>query len=122
MAGIQGMRWCVRNYKKLFKIFVSLPMRDLEISEIKNRQKELFNLITKSGTYENPILLDSIHEHDIPEEDNELWYLGESIKTLGRANLVIFSKDWRSARGCRVEHLICELYKIPHVYEAELDF
>lgn len=102
--------------KNLYKIFVSLPMRDRELDEIKARQQKIFDGIKSTNIFKNPILLDTIHEHDVPEEENMLWYLGESIKTLGRANLAIFDKDWRTARGCRIEHAICVLYNIPCMY------
>lgn len=102
--------------KNLFKVFVSLPMRDRELDEIKARQLKIFVALKSTDIFENPILLDTIHEHDIPEEENMLWYLGESIKALGRANLAIFDKDWRTARGCRIEHAICVLYNIPIMY------
>lgn len=36
------------------------------------------------------------------------------------ADLVVFAPDWHTARGCRIEHLVCELYGIPTLVAPEL--
>lgn len=104
------------------KVFVSLPMRGISLDEISLRQhdllKKFIELSNPEYSYE---LLDSIHEDELPEPGNPLWFLGRSIQTLGQADFVIFAKDWRKASGCRVEHLICELYHIPYIYETTED-
>lgn len=100
-----------------FRVFVSLPMRGRTIDEIRSRQQKIFEKFAL-GEWE---LMDTIHEDETPEEGNNLWYLGRSIQTLGKADIVIFATNWREAKGCHVEHAICELYGIPYVYERELN-
>ena len=36
--------------------------------------------------------------------------LGESIKLMSDADLVVFIYDWQEGRGCLVEHEVAELY------------
>ena len=36
--------------------------------------------------------------------------LGESIKLMSDADLVVFIYDWQEGRGCLVEHRVAELY------------
>ena len=36
--------------------------------------------------------------------------LGESIKLMSDADLVVFIYDWQEGRGCLVEHKVAELY------------
>jgi len=43
------------------------------------------------------------------------WYLGKSINALAQADLVVFDTNWRFARGCIIEHMVCALYDIPYV-------
>lgn len=121
MFGIKGMKWGVKenfmNDKKIRKVFVSLPMRDRDLDDICNDMDVLFTKFVENAnpeyTYE---LIDTTHKGLCPPDDNFLWYLGLSIQQLGEADFVIFDQNWRTANGCRVEHLICDLYKIPYVY------
>lgn len=96
-----------------FKIFVSLPMRGLELKDIRARQQDIF----KKFALPEWELLDTCTPVSTADPDNQLWYLGRSIQILGKANAIIFSNDWRSARGCVAEHLIAEAYGIPCLYE-----
>ncbi|MBO5629414.1 MAG: DUF4406 domain-containing protein [Aeriscardovia sp.] len=96
-----------------FRIFVSLPMRGFDVDSIRKRQKEIFD---KAALPEWE-LIDTCEEDPNADPDNQLWYLGRSIQMLGKADAVIFSNDWRSARGCVAEHLIAEAYGILCLYE-----
>lgn len=96
-----------------FKIFVSLPMRGLDIDQIRSRQEEIFAKFAMPGWE----LMDTVIEDPAAEPGNDLWYLGRSIQILGNADAIIFANDWRSARGCVVEHLVTTSYGIPALYE-----
>ena len=41
-----------------------------------------------------------------------LYYLGLSIDAIGRADAVYFMPGWEEARGCVIEHSVCEKYGI----------
>lgn len=103
------------------KIFVSLPMNGRSDEDILNAQYDIFRRWT--AKHVNPkrqtLLLDSILQGEPkPGVKNErLWYLGGSIRIMSMADVVIFARDWRDAYGCRIEHAICELYKINHTYD-----
>ena len=116
MAGIQGMRWGVEREsmeENTFKVFVSLPMRGLEVDQIRDRQQEIFSKFAMP----NWELMDTVAVDPNAEPGNDLWYLGRSIQMLGNADAIIFANDWRSARGCIVEHLVTTSYSIPALYE-----
>lgn len=52
---------------------------------------------------------------DKTDEQNDakpLWFLGESFKKLSEADVCIFAKGWKRARGCRLEHKACLFYEI----------
>jgi len=95
------------------KMFVSIPMagRDekdvlAEIESIRDKFKENYDVI------------DSYFQEDDPngiDKYSSVWYLGRSIQLMRTANLVIFTKNWSQARGCIIEHRVCELYDIPYI-------
>lgn len=41
-----------------------------------------------------------------------LGLLAAGLMNMAKCNYVIFLKGWRSARGCRIEHDVCEAYGI----------
>lgn len=97
-----------------FKIFVSLPMRGIELDKIKQRQREIFEKFALPGWE----LLDTTSVDDSPDAiGNDLWYLGRSIQILGTADVIIFASNWKTARGCIVEKRVAEAYGIPTLYE-----
>lgn len=107
------------------KVFVSLPMRDRSIDEIREDMNDIFNII-KSGyadAGEDVELIDTVWT-DTPGPDilNEgVWYLGQSIQALAEADLAIFHPGWREARGCIIEHMICAMYNIPY-FDISMDY
>lgn len=60
--------------------------------------------------YPDAEIIDSVL--DISSEHNDIYYLGESIKLMSQADLVIFMGGWEKARGCVIEHDICKRYNI----------
>lgn len=95
------------------KIFISLPMNGLtdeeihiEMNRIASKFKEKYDIIDTFIQEESP--------HD-SSNNSGVWYLGRSIQLLSSADIVVFHKNWTSARGCMVEHRICELYNIPYI-------
>ena len=56
-------------------------------------------------------VIDTFFE-DVPHEATPLYYLSKAIECMGNANYVIFASDWKSARGCKIEHLVAKEYGI----------
>ena len=92
------------------KIFISMPMAhktDAQIiSEFKNIKQEFLK------TCKNAEFIDSIFSNfDLENNANTpIHYLGRSIELLADADIIYFAKGWQKARGCKVEHLVAELY------------
>lgn len=107
------------------KVFVSLPMRDRSIDEIREDMNDILDMIKPGYTEvgEDVELIDSVWM-DSPGPDildEGVWYLGRSIKALSEADLAIFHPGWREARGCIIEHMVCALYNIPY-YDISMDY
>lgn len=79
------------------RIFLSQPMNGLSDDEIIRVRESVKKMLT-----ENDELIDSFIA-GAPASATPLWYLGESIKLLGSADVVVFAPGWENARGCRIE-------------------
>lgn len=107
-----------------FKVFVSLPMAGMTLDQIRDKQQMIFSKYA-GDEWE---LIDTVitelpgYIEDEGSIQARLWCLGRSIQMLGGADLVIFDKDWRKANGCRAEHLVCDVYKIPYIYDDKEDY
>ena len=94
------------------KVFISQPMAgmdELEVYAVRNRICNKFD-INDEEIIEN-------YKKDVPTKDvnTNVWCLGDSIRLMGFANLVIFAPGWEEARGCCIEHDVCTLYEIPFI-------
>ena len=99
-------------------VFVSLPMRDRSIDEIRMDMEDLLDKIRPmyAEIGENVELIDTIWP-DGPSDDirdEGCWYLGRSIMALSKADIAVFHPGWREARGCIIEHMVCAMYNIPY--------
>lgn len=107
------------------KVFVSLPMRDRSIDEIREDMNDILDIIKSGYTElgEDVELIDTIWT-DTPGPDildEAVWYLGKSIQALSEADIAIFHPGWREARGCILEHMVCAMYNIPY-FDISMDY
>lgn len=95
------------------KIFISLPMAGRDEADVLAELKMIGDKFA-----ENYDVIDSFHQDNDPngvDKYSGVYYLGHSLMLMRTANLVVFSKNWTSARGCIIEHRVCELYDIPYI-------
>lgn len=83
------------------KLFISQPMKGKSREEIKIERTSVINLFKESC--DEVEVIDSFFEN-APAQASPLWYLGESIKLLGEADVVFFCKGWERYNGCTIEH------------------
>lgn len=103
--------------KKL--VFVSVPMsgkddaiveRHIQVTKARYLRETKKN-VKDVAFYDN---LKGCRGVQFPNLDRpNLGYLSRAILKLGRCDEAIFGTGWEQARGCKVEHLVCELYGIP---------
>ena len=79
------------------KLFISQPMKGKTNEQIEAERKKVI------AQFEDVEVIDSFFK-DVPHDATPLWYLGESIKLLGEADVVYFCKDWEKYNGCTIEH------------------
>lgn len=93
------------------KVFISQPMRGKTDDEILREREDAILKVHEKFPNENVEVIDSFlvdsHKQMKPAE-----CLGQSIELLGGADLAVFIGDWRNARGCAIENLVCKEYDI----------
>ena len=90
------------------KLFISQPMRDKSDAYIQfEREKAKAKVEEILG--EEVEVIDSFFI-GAPHDADPLWFLGESIKLLGNADVVYFCEGWEDYRGCKVERFVAEQY------------
>lgn len=90
----------------MMKLFISQPMRDKSDELIKYERIKAIHWVRAHVPVEDGEeveVIDSFFE-GAPAKATPLWYLGESIKLLGEADVVYFCKDWEKYNGCTIEH------------------
>ena len=85
------------------KVFISQAMRGLDNDTILAKREEILNKVKELYPDKEVELIDSFFK-DAPVEAKPLWYLGDSLKLMSEADLIIFADNWESARGCKIEH------------------
>ena len=94
------------------KLFVSVPMKGRTEEEIKATIQKM-KKIAEVYEGEELELIDSYIEDNPPKDNNEaVWYLGESLKKLAQADVfmgICESYDWN---GCQIERETAERYGI----------
>ena len=98
------------------KIFISQPMNGLTAEEIKNNRNAAIKKLENFMHGEEFEIIDSFFEaaqHDA----KPLWYLGESLKLLSKADYALFLAGWDRARGCKIENTCAQQYGIQTIYE-----
>ena len=98
------------------KIFISQPMNGKTNEEIEDKRNYIIDRLRENECVE---IIDSFFK-DKPYEASPLWYLGESIKLMSEADVVLFCDGWQIARGCQIEHDCALEYGIDTMYEEDL--
>lgn len=112
-TGLKACPFCIGE-RRMKKVFVSMPMRDKERSEIVPAQKKALSAL--NAYLGKPLML---IETFIDDKASPLECLGESIKRMSNADYVLFSEGWENSRGCRVEYECAKEYGLKIFFENE---
>lgn len=91
-------------------LYISQPMNgksDEEIQEVRDRAiAEVKDMFDEDESID---VIDSFIK-DAPDDANALWYLGNSILRMARADVVYFANGWRKFPSCVIENDIANVY------------
>ena len=94
------------------KVMISQPMKGKTNEQIREEREDLVKRLQEEG-YE---VLDTILENAPFNEDVAIYYLSQSIRFIGKVDIVVFMKGWEKARGCKIEHQVAVEYGKKVIY------
>ena len=95
--------------QRMKKVMISQPMRGKTQEQIRSERADLVKTLTEQG-YE---VIDTVFAES-PEEaaSKPVWYLAKSLEAISKIDYLYFMDGWQDARGCRIEHQVCDEYGI----------
>lgn len=99
------------------KVMISQPMRGKKEDEILEPRTALMAKLKELG-YE---VVDTLHKDFPPNPDQKIpiKYLAKSIDFIAEVDIVCFMEGWDKARGCIIEHSVCQAYGVPIMYATK---
>lgn len=110
------------------KIFISQPMKGYSNFEIADNIKRQITAALKEKYGDNIEIIDNFISCS-PDGAKPLWFLGESLKRLSRADIAVFSYKYPSqkeratgiknihlTKGCKIEEMCAKSYDILCLY------
>lgn len=108
--------------KREAKIFFSLPFKNRTEDEVTTDVKKMYKAFIKRYRNEFFDECDEVKfvtnwDYTAPADSKNprANQVGEAIKRMSDCDIVLFHPDWKFAKGCEVEHLMCEIYKMPYI-------
>lgn len=75
-------------------------MKDKSNKEILEERNRIIQWL--HNNISNVEVLDSFFQESV-ENATPLWYLSRSLSIMSKADLIVFAKNWKHYRGCRIE-------------------
>ena len=95
------------------KLFVSQPMMGLNEKAIICARRRIIDEASRITGEQYEIIDSYIPGRKYDGKQHSVRCLADSIAFLADADAAVFGWGWEDARGCRIEHQICEDYGIP---------
>ena len=109
------------------KLFISCPMNELSDGAIEKIREQMHKIAELIFGQELEVI-DSFFKNDINDDDNVIqnypvYYLGESLKMLSKADYFIGIDYLAGHKGCEIENMVARSYGIPSYYiDSGADF
>lgn len=105
------------------RLFISQPMRGKSDEEIESEREDLIAIAKAVYAGRGEVeVIDSFFKGGLVVPAGAkapLYYLSKSLELLATADVAIFAKDWREARGCRIEHECADGYGVARIEPPE---
>lgn len=100
-----------------YRVFISQPMTGRTLDEVKKERQDIESIMHElnDGLSTKGIsvkVIDSFDEQAFIEGRNPLDCIGDCIKKMSEANIVVFAPGWDKSRGCRIEHQCAVEYQL----------
>lgn len=98
------------------KVFISMPMQGLDISEINKKKDEILEELGTDKYRDVSRFPEGFSLQDEYETPDLVW-LGMSLQYMADADCVYFASGWHRARGCRIEHECALRYGVHIIHD-----
>ena len=100
-----------------YRVFISQPMTGRTLDEVKKERQDIETIMHElnDGLSTKGIsvkVIDSFDEQAFIRGRNPLDCLGDCIKKMSEADIVVFAPGWDKSRGCRIEHQCAVEYQL----------
>lgn len=100
-----------------YRVLISQPMTGRTLDEVKKERQDIESIMHElnDGLSTKGIsvkVIDSFDEQAFIEGRNPLDCIGDCIKKMSEANIVVFAPGWDKSRGCRIEHQCAVEYQL----------
>lgn len=110
---------CDISFKSREIVFISQPFSGMTEEEVMNERDKIVKWLSKTmGDDREYVVIDQYHQPEPLITDNKVirvWYLGSSIRKMSSADLIVFSENWKNAKGCKIEHKVAEEYGMKYI-------
>lgn len=116
------------KHPRNLRVFISLPMsRETDETFYVNKtrlEEYIIDSLDKMNYKYDTIqfintFIDKSDSACKTEAQKRYWMIGNAFNKMSTCHIVVFSKDYKDARGCIVEKGVCELYDFPHIIEGD---
>jgi hypothetical protein len=95
-------------------------MKDKTETEIREAREPIIKLLRDYGYEVVNTVFNDWPTEGLPKYPNvPLKYLARCLDLMAEVDLVYFMPGWENARGCRIEHEVCQEYGIEAVYTLD---
>lgn len=128
-ANIMVEEQCRKASGDMLKVFISQPFTDCPGTIIERKKNETVKRAMEAIRQDERfdefpddkiIIFDQYHQPVGPAGCSRVYYLGNSIKMMDEADIVVFADNAMSAKGCVIEKVITMMY--PNNFMKVIDF
>lgn len=99
------------------KLFISQPFSGRTEEEIFEERAKILSKV--EAVYKEKFSVIDQYHQTAPDDAGRFYYLSQDILMMDEADLIAFSPNWGSAKGCRIEHELAITYGL-NMIEVEL--
>ena len=94
------------------KLFISCPMKGRTEENIRKSMEKMHKIAEAVFEQELEVIPSYIEDHPPKDSREAIWYLGESVKLLSKADFFI-GPDYSEYKGCDIERSVAISYAVP---------
>ena len=95
----------------MLNIFLIQPMRGKKVKQILRARANVLKSLVSKDEFQ---IINNVYEEPLEEvKYDSIWYLGKSLESLSKADIVLLYPGWENYDGCVVEYQCAVKNKLP---------